>query len=405
MTVRRNKKLIVQSLIVLIVSMAVPANTPQSERGFADYWGPRYGAQPRFGIQVVDGPDAPIPIATITILRWNSISIDASGLDHTPVAPGENRVFGEQVGPCRAARAIAIVHIAMFEALNSIVGGFRSYVGLTRKGGQASTDAAVAQAAHDTLVALWPSQTAKFDQKLSEDLDLISDGQLKANGVANGQRAANAILAMRADDGSQHPEPRVNIDFIPSNDAGHWRQDPVSQHPLALGAHWGDVTPFVMVSPSQYRVPPPPPMDSAEYTAAFNEAKRLGGDGIDTATERTPEQTEIGLFWAYDGTPSLCAPPRLYNQITVQLAKQKGTTGIQLARLLALTNVAMADAGIAVWESKYFYQFWRPITGIRESDPGTGPTGSGDGNPDTIGDLVCKPLGAPASNLMGPNFT
>ena len=150
MTVSLNKKLIVQALVVLMVSLAVPAHTPQSERSFGDYWGPRFGAQPGFSIQVVDSPDAPVPIATTTILRWNAISIDASGLDHTPVAPGENRVFGEQVGPCRAARAIAIVHIAMFEALNAIVGGFRSYVGLTRKGsGVASTDAAVAQAAHE----------------------------------------------------------------------------------------------------------------------------------------------------------------------------------------------------------------------------------------------------------------
>lgn len=95
----------------------------------------------------------------------------------------------------------------------------------------------------------------------------------------------------------------------------------------------------------------------------------------------------------------------MYNQITVHIANQMGTRGINLARLLALTNTAMADAGIAIWESKYFYQFWRPIGGIRESDPGTGPSGTGDGNPDTIGDPVCMPLGAPASNLMGPNFT
>jgi len=406
-----NKKLTAQALLVLMISIVVPGSTPQTERSFSDYWGPLFGAQPgsrtqpRLSVQVVDAPDAPAPIATTTLLRWNGISIDASGLDHTPVAPGENRVFGEQVGPCRAARAIAIVHIAMFEALNSIVGGYRSYVNLQPKRGPASTDAAVAQAAHDTLVVLWPSQAAAFDQKLAEDLALITDGQLKSTGIILGQRAASAILALRTGDGSQIPEPRVNIDFIPSNEAGHWRQDPVSQHPLALGAHWGEVTPFVMVSSSQYRVPPPPPMNSPEYTAAFNESKRLGGDGIDTPTERTPEQTEIAIYWAYDGTPSLCAPPRLYNQITVHIAQQKGTTGIQLARLLALTNTAMADAGIAVWESKYFYQFWRPITGIRESDPGTGPTGTGDGNPDTIGDPVCKPLGAPASNLMGPNFT
>ena len=408
--IRRNRKAFAQVVLVLLVSIAVPANTPQSEQSFSEFWGPRYGAERAFRVQArsalrLEVPDAPAPGPTGALIRWNSIAIDASGLDHTPVAPGENRVFGEQVGPCRASRAIAIVHIAMFEALNAIVGGFRSYVGLKKNGQGASQDAAIAQAAHDTLTVLWPSQRVSFDQKLSDDLSLISDAQQKYLGVTIGSRAASAILALRAGDGSQIAEPRVNIDFIPSNEAGHWRQDPISQHPLALGAYWGQVTPFVLVSGSQYRVPPPPPMDSPAYTAAFNEVKRVGGDGVNTATERTAEQTQIAIYWAYDGTPSLCAPPRLYNQITVHIANQMGTRGIQLARLLALANTAMADAGIAIWESKYFYQFWRPITGIRESDPGTGPSGTGDGNPDTIGDPVCMPLGAPASNLTGPNFT
>jgi hypothetical protein len=95
----------------------------------------------------------------------------------------------------------------------------------------------------------------------------------------------------------------------------------------------------------------------------------------------------------------------MYNQITVQISEQMGSTVVETARLLALVNVAMADAGIAIWESKFFYNFWRPITGIRESDAGTGPTGLGDGNPATIGDPTFSPLGAPASNLNGPNFT
>jgi hypothetical protein len=96
---------------------------------------------------------------------------------------------------------------------------------------------------------------------------------------------------------------------------------------------------------------------------------------------------------------------RLYNQITVQIADQMHLGVIDLARLLALANTAMADAGMSIWESKYYYDFWRPITAIRESDPGTGPTGAGDGNPNTIGDPAFTPLGAPASNLVGPNFT
>ena len=133
--------------------------------------------------------------------------------------------------------------------------------------------------------------------------------------------------------------------------------------------------------------------------------KALGGDGIVTPTERTAEQTVTGIFWAYDGTPSLCAPPRLYNQITMQIADQMDTDVVELARLLALVNMAMADAGIAVWESKYYYEFWRPVTGIREADENPALLRPGDGNPATVADLTFTPLGAPASNLTGPNFT
>jgi PAP2 superfamily len=165
------------------------------------------------------------------------------------------------------------------------------------------------------------------------------------------------------------------------------------------------VTPFVLKTGRQFRVPPPPDMTSAAYAAAFEEAKRLGGDGVKTPTARTEAQRLIGLFWAYDGTPSLCAPPRLYNQIAVLIARERGTKVRELARLLALVNVAMADAGVAIWESKYFYTFWRPVTGVREADPETGPSGAGDGNPATVGDPKFMPLGAPASNLAGPNFT
>jgi hypothetical protein len=294
----------------------------------------------------------------------------------------------------------------MFDSVNGIVGGYKSFTNIT-PARNASLPAAIAQAAHDTLVVVFPSQKAAFDQALADDLSQVIAGSAKTDGIDLGHRAADAILSSRANDGSSHAEPHLGVDFFPSNAAGKWRQDPISQAPIALGAFWNQVTPFVMQSATQFRIPPPPALTSPEYAAAFNEVKLLGGDGVATPTARTAEQTEIGIFWAYDGTPSLCAPPRLYNQITMKIAEQKGTTKnpLELARLLALVNVSMADAGIASWESKFFYQFWRPVTGIRESDPGTGPSGAGDGNSATSGDPTFHPMGAPASNLTGPNFT
>ena len=321
------------------------------------------------------------------------------------MAPGERRVFGEQFGPTRASGALAIVQIAIFDAVTAIDGGYRSYTGLPPADPGTSMKAAIAQAAHDTLVALFPSQAARFDEQLAHDLARPPFGRPQADGIDLGHRAAAAILALRADDGAQHAEPRLGVDFITSDQPGHWRQDPISLLPIALGAFWRDVTPFVLVSADQLRVPPPPSLDSPAYTAAFAEVKRVGGDGVVTPTDRTPDQTLAGIYWAYDGTPSLCAPPRLYNQIVVAIATQRGSNVVDLARLLALANVAMADAGIAIWESKYHYDYWRPVTGIREADPGTGPTGAGDGNPLTVGDPTFSPLGAPASNTAAPNFT
>jgi len=337
--------------------------------------------------------------------HWNAVAVDSAGLDHTPVEPGDERVFGEQIGPGRSSRAMAIVHIAIFDAVNAIASGYRGYTKINHAPPGASMEAAIAQAAHDTLVAMYPSQTAFFHQVLAEDLVEIPDGPARIQGLHVGARAAELILAERASDGSQFTEPQIGVDFIPLDAPGKWRPDPISQLPVALGGSWGKVRPFVIASAARFRVPPPPSLDSAEYADAFDEVKRLGGDGSTTLTQRTPDQTFAAVFWAYDGTPSLCAPPRLYNQIAMQIADAMGTDTVGLARLLALVNVAMADAGIAIWESKYYYQFWRPVTAIREADPGTGPTGLGDGNPQTTGDPSFSPLGAPASNLNGPNFT
>jgi hypothetical protein len=388
--------------ILVMPAALLAAPSPSNVR---DYLGPRFGA-----IRLAASSSAKSELtghsATDTLVHWNQIAVDASGLDHTPVKAGDTRIFGEQLGPARASRAVAIVHIAMFDSVNAVLGGYHSYTNIA-PAKDASITAAIAQAAHDTLIALFPSQQATCDQALASDLDQISAGAAKTDGIDLGHRAATAVLALRSNDGSAQAEPKLGTQFITSDDPGKWRQDPISQAPIALGAYWGQVAPFVLQSASQFRCPAPPALNSAVYAAAYNEVKILGGDGVHTPTIRTADQTETAIFWAYDGTPSLCAPPRLYNQITIKIAQQKGTANdpLELARLLALVNVSMADAGIASWESKFFFQFWRPITGIRESDSGTGPSGAGDGNSATAGDPAFHPLGAPASNLTGPNFT
>jgi hypothetical protein len=397
------RTVIVAFLILTIVTVSL--SSARQTRRFEDDWGRRYQNN---GNQVViqQHPFRPGLNASERLKHWNEVAIDASGLDHTPNQPGDTYQFGAQLGPGRASRAMAIVHIAIFEAVNAIDGKYESYVGLEPIDKHASMECTIAQAAHDTLCQMFPSQAPSFNQLLTEELNDIADSEAKSKGVEIGQAAAAAILALRSNDGSQIPEPRLGIDWFTSDDVGRWRQDPISLLTVALGAHWGEVTPFVLRTSNQFRPPAPPALNSIAYATAYNEAKAFGGDGIVTPTSRTDEQTMIGLFWAYDGTPSLCAPPRLYNQIAMRIADIRHTNDVvELARLLALVNVAMADAGIAVWESKFYYDFWRPVTGIRESDPGTGPTGVGDGNNLTLGDLTFSPLGAPASNLNGPNFT
>lgn len=384
---------------VFLLSLSLAGISAAQDARFLRYYGPKFGP----GIRIDRGLTPPLDYDAVH--RWNLIAINATGLDHTPVEPGDVRVFGEQLGPCRASRAMAIVHMAIFDCLNAVAGDHHGFTGELNPPDPVSADAAIAQSAHDTLAALFPSQAPSFDALLVEDLVAISDAVARANGVSLGQDVAAAILAERLNDGSEIPDPVVDTGWITSDQPGHWRQDPVSLIPLALGAHWGECRPFFLQTTAQFRCPAPPPMDTAEYTSAYYEAKNLGGDGVITPTLRTPLQTFIGTFWAYDGTPSLCAPPRMYNQILVAIADQTGLTSLQTARLLALANVAMADEAMTCWESKYHWDFWRPVHGIRESDVGTGPSGLGDGNPNTVGDVNFMPLGAPASNLTGPNFT
>src|SRR5256884_6309034 len=276
------------SILLLGLVLSLLTFASGTNNGFNEAFGPLF--QPAPNVSPLVGPRQGLDL----LHRWNVIAINASGLDHTPVAPGENRVFGEQLGPGRSSRAMAIVHVAMFDALDAVVGDYTSYTGTQVGPGPTSLDAAISQAARDTLTAMFPSQTATFDAYLAQDLALVRNAQQRANGIDLGHRAAAAILAMRLNDGSQVPEPRVGVDYFPSDQPGHWRQDPISLIPLALGAHWGECIPFVVTSTTQFRSPPPPDMTSSDYTAAYNEVKNLGGA---TGSQRTEEQTFIATFW------------------------------------------------------------------------------------------------------------
>ena len=125
----------------------------------------------------------------------------------------------------------------------------------------------------------------------------------------------------------------------------------------------------------RWRLPPPPALASAAYTAAFDEVRRLGGNGVLAPAARSAEQTRIGIYWCHDGGAWVGFPPRQYNQIAVQLTLARTRDPLDLARLLAMVNVAIADATIAAWDNKYLYDYWRPVTGIREASPGSGPNG------------------------------
>jgi membrane-associated phospholipid phosphatase len=347
----------------------------------------------------------PGPGAMARLAYWNDVALRANAVDNTPSMAARDPRTAEQLGPVRSARAMAIVQIAVYDAVNAIAHRYPGYSGTLPAFSDSSVDVAIAQAAHDALVVLYPGQAPRIDAWLVADLARLPGGRAKLNGIDIGRRAAAAILALRANDGAQVDDPIVGIDHTVSPDPGHWRPDPVSRILVALGAYGGRIKPFVLHAVERYRPPPPPSLKSEAYARAFNEVKQFGGDGLTTPTLRTQEQTVVGIFWGYDGTAWVGSRPRLYNQITVQLALHRTSDALELARTLALVNVAIADASIAVWDAKYFYDFWRPVTAIREASPGVGPTGVGDGNPATAGDPGWTPLGAPASNLVGPNFT
>lgn len=327
-------------------------------------------------------------MAVDAILHWNSIMLQAEADD-------KSNIYGsaDAAGPTGASRAFAIVSVAMFDAINSVLGQYEPYlikvVGLQK----ANIDAAVGQAAHDTLVSVYPKQAAVFDTDLTDWLAQIPNGPSENMGIALGKLVAKACVKSRANDGSNA---MMSYTPQPAGTLGHHQVDPLHPNQGFLGPDWGDVTPFGMANVNNFNIPAPPALTSQAYTDAYNQVMSLGSAN---STTRTQDQTNTGIFWAYDGTPGLGTPPRLYNEIAQTIANQQHNTEYQNARMFALINVAMADAGIACWNMKFTYDFWRPIIAIRD--------GANDGNPNTAGDPNWTPLGAPASNGAGDgvNFT
>jgi hypothetical protein len=328
------------------------------------------------------------PSVVDPILEWNANAIEVNRVSYS------GGVVNDEIGPTRSSRALAIEHVAMFDAWNSIHRQYTPYLAMAPNANGASDEAAVAQAAHDTLLAMYPSQQAFIDTALANSLALVPDNTPKTRGIAVGKFVADAILAARAGDGSQIPGV-----YTPDGLPGHHVADPLNPNQGFLTPAWGSVKTFGIPSVDAVPTPHVPAMTSQEYTDAYNQVYALGAD-LGHNTVRTTDETEISIFWGYDVARGLGDPPRLLNQIARVIAEQEGNSVGDNARMFALINIAMADAGIQCWGIKYRDIFWRPIVAIRRA--------AEDGNPDTIPDPTWAPLGAPRSNPLPTehvNFT
>jgi hypothetical protein len=344
------------------------------------------------------------------ILYWNEVALEANRVSHTN---GKN----EQAGPPLSSRALAIVHLAMYDALagaSAYPAGLAPYLGIPAPAGAPfannAKEAAIAAAAHGTLSTLFPSQKAFFDVMHTQ---AGLQGAGLDRGHAFGLLVAQRLLADRQDD------PSVTDDgYLPSMARGRHRVDPDNPEQGYHAPFYGSKSKGFAIT-VRHPLGPPPQLGSAAYTAALQEVRRHGiapelmGTLPANSARRIVDETLMGIYWAYDGAAGLGTPPRLYNQIIrdVAINHPNPNTGNpntleQNARLFALVNVAMADAGILAWEHKYAYDFWRPVVGIREHDLSMGPIGTGNNNINNECQPDWPPLGAPATNsLMKKDFT
>jgi hypothetical protein len=298
-------------------------------------------------------------MAADMVLEWNDITLQAFRTASTP--------------PPIASRALAIVHTAIYDAVNAIDRTHDPYAVDVLAAPSTSRDAAVAAAAHRALISLFPAQIATFDAALTASLATVPDGAAENLGVALGMNVANQMLALRAGDGSA-----TTVPYTPGTDPGDWRPTPPA-NAAALLPQWANLTPFAITSSDQFSPDNIPALTSAEYTAAFNEVKSLGDIN---STTRTADQTNIARFWANGGGTS--TPPGHLNVLAQIVAEQEGNSLSENARLFAMLNVALADAAIMSWNAKFDTDFWRPVTGIRAADT--------DGNAATAQDAAWTPL-------------
>ena len=311
------------------------------------------------------------PAAANEVVQWNETTMKAIE------ANGQASVV--------ATRTLAMVQVAVHDALNAISRRYDAYYFEGPGDSAASPDAAIAAAAHTVLVGVagsfgTPAQKvatlALVDQAYAASIARVTDGPARNKGAAIGRAAGAAILALRKDDGATRDTP-----YTPGMGAGKWRphpnpvppNPPIANADLARGylpsslPGWANVTPFTLLSASQFWLPGPPALTSATYARDYNEVKSVGGK---VSTVRTDDQTQIARFW-FEG-------PGAWNTIARTVATTRGLDARDSARVLALMNIAMADAYIAGWKIRYVYDSWRPVTAIREGD--------NDGNDATVGD-------------------
>jgi PAP2 superfamily len=275
------------------------------------------------------------------------------------------RTPGAQPATVHPTRSFAIMHAAIYDAVNAIDGTHTPYlVHVTDVSRSASQDAAAAVAAHEVLLTLYPHFQPQLDAQLLQALAQIPEGADKAQGIRIGQAVADRILALRSNDGA-NAQP---IPFVFGNAPGDYQSTPPNFPKQPQFTHWSRVTPFALERANQFRPGAPPALTSDTYSDAFNEVKALG---IVNSTASSADEALTGRFW--NG-----AIQNYWNEITQTAASAHDLTTAQSARLFALLNLTLADGVIAFYDAKYTYDFWRPMTAIRAADT--------DNNPETLAD-------------------